>query len=160
MFETPMPNDALTYPPSVGRLLNFATKAANDISEKRLAAHGLTLSQWVLLSAVWRQDGLTVGQLAAYCCTSEPTISSLIGRMERKELVERELDPADRRQVRVYVTSKGKSLSHLAKFYEQINDILVDGFSAQERQTFLSMIERVIANAGADGGSQETDNNS
>ncbi len=150
MAETDAQDPPLPYPPSAGRLLNFAAKAANDLADKRLAAHDLTLPQWVLLSALWRRDGLTVGELAAYCRASEPTTSSLIDRIERKGLVKRKHDPKDRRQVRVFLSKTGQSQSGLISFYEEINDALLDGFGADERQAFISMMERVAANAAGE----------
>ncbi len=138
---------AVPYLPSLGRLLGFASKACSDLAEKRLAQHGLTLQQWVLLTALWRQDGLTVGQLAAYHRATEPSTSNLVGRMETKGLVRRELNPEDRRQVHVRLNEKGRSLAHLLGFYEEINEILLQGFTVDERHVLIEMLERVLANA-------------
>jgi DNA-binding MarR family transcriptional regulator len=138
---------AVPYLPSLGRLLGFASKSCSDLAEKRLAQHDLTLQQWVLLTALWRRDGLTVGQLATYYRATEPSTSNLVGRMETKGLVRRELNPEDRRQVRVLLNEKGRSLSHLLGFYEEINEILLQGFTADERKALVAMLERVLANA-------------
>lgn len=138
---------AVPYLPSLGRLLGFASKSCSDLAEKRLAQHDLTLQQWVLLTALWRRDGLTVGQLATYYRATEPSTSNLVGRMEAKGLVRRALNPEDRRQVRVLLNEKGRSLSHLLGFYEEINEILLQGFTADERKALVAMLERVLANA-------------
>lgn len=138
---------AVPYLPSLGRLLGFASKSCSDLAEKRLARHDLTLQQWVLLTALWRQDGLTVGQLAAYYRATEPSTSNLVSRMEAKGLVRRELNPADRRQVRVFLDERGRSLDHLLSFYEEINEVLLEGFTVDERNLLIAMLERVLANA-------------
>lgn len=138
---------AVPYLPSLGRLLGFASKSCSDLAEKRLAQHDLTLQQWVLLTALWRQDGLTVGQLAAYYRATEPSTSNLVSRMETKGLVRRELNPEDRRQVRVFLDERGRSLDHLLGFYEEINEILLQGFTIDERNVLIAMLERVLANA-------------
>lgn len=137
------------YLPSVGRLLAFAMKSCSDLSEQRLSGYGITLPQWVLLTALWRQDGLTVGELAAYCSATEPTTSNLLARMEAKGLLERRHGTEDRRQVRIHLTRKGKKLSPLIDFYREINDALLEGFSKEERNQFVTMLERVTANAVA-----------
>lgn len=141
---------AVPYLPSLGRLLGFASKTCSDLAEKRLVPYDLTLQQWVLLTALWRQDGLTVGQLAAYYRATEPSTSNLVGRMEAKGLVKRALNPEDRRQVRVFLNEKARSLDHLLGFYEEINEILLQGFTVEERQALASMLERVMANADTD----------
>ncbi len=134
--------------PSIGRLLGFAAKRATELAERRLAPNELTMQQWVVLSALWRRDGLTIGQIAAYHRATDPTTSSMIGRMEAKGLVERRLDPVDRRQVRVFLTEGGRALGPLLDFYKSINEALTAGFSDTERKTLTTLLERVIVNAG------------
>lgn len=140
---------AVPYLPSIGRLLGFASKACSDLAEKRLSPHDLTLPQWVLLTALWQKDGLTVGQLAAYHRATEPSTSNLVGRMEAKGLVRREMNPEDRRQVRVYLSDKARALAHLLGFYEDINELLLQGLTTGERKALTSMLERIISNADA-----------
>lgn len=142
-------NDGLAVPylPSVGRLLGFSSKVCSELSEKMLLPSGLTLKQWVLLTALWRGDGLTVGELAVYYRASEPSTSNLIARMEKKGLLVRKHDKLDRRQVKVFLTEDGKSLAYLVDFYSQVNEVLLDGFSEIEKKQFTKMLERVIENS-------------
>lgn len=136
--------------PSIRRLLGLANKTATKFSERRLVEHGLTLRQWVLLTALWRRDGLTVGQLAEHYRATEPSTSSLVSRMENKGLLARRHDPDDRRHVRVYLTERGRALDHLASIDEQIDEALLAGFTASEAHQFAAMMERLIANANGD----------
>ncbi|MCW9033626.1 MAG: MarR family transcriptional regulator [Alphaproteobacteria bacterium] len=138
------------YLPSMGRLLGFASKGTNDISEKRLKDSDLTLVQWVLLTALWRKDGLTVGEVAKYYKSTEASTSNLIERMVKKGLLDRRHDQIDRRQVRVFLTEKSKSLSHLINFYLEINEVLLKGFNEEEKDLLSSMLERVIENTQED----------
>lgn len=135
------------YLPSIGRLLGFSSKITTELSEKLLLPSGLTIKQWILLTALWRSDGLTVGELAVYYKASEPSTSNLIARMEKKGLLERRHDKQDRRQVKVFLTSEGKSLSHMINFYNEVNEALLDGFDDEEKAQFSSMVERLIKNA-------------
>lgn len=134
------------YLPSVGRLIGFASRATTALCERRLAAHDLTLQQWILLTALWRKNGLTISELAAYYRVKDPTASSLVDRMEAKSLVVRKRSTDDRRKVIVCLTAKSEALSHLIGFYEQINDVLLSDFSDEEAASFISLMERVIAN--------------
>ena len=135
--------------PSLGRQLAIATRSCCDLSERRLVKYGLTLAQWVLLTALWHQDARTVGELANHCRATEPATSNLIARMTAKGLVERRHDTTDRRQVRVYLTPKSVRLSHLAEFDREINAALLVDFNKKENDLFLAMLERVVANAEA-----------
>ncbi|MGL1919880.1 MAG: MarR family transcriptional regulator [Hyphomicrobiales bacterium] len=140
-------DQAVPYLPSIGRLLGFSSKVCSELSEKMLLPSGLTLKQWVLLTALWRGDGLTVGELAVYYRASEPSTSNLIARMEKKGLLVRKHDKLDRRQVKVFLTDEGRSLTHLVDFYSQVNEALLEGFSEAEKQQFTQMLERVIENS-------------
>ncbi len=142
------------YLPSIGRLLGFASRATTALSERRLAAHDLTLQQWILLTALWRQDGMTVSQLAAYYRVKDPTASSLVDRMEAKGLVARRRSTEDRRKVIVCLTDKSRALSGLIDFYEQINEVLLEGFSDKERAAFVAMMERLIKNTETELGKE------
>ncbi len=146
MMAAPENGPIVPYLPSVGRLIGFASRATTALCERRLAIHDLTLQQWILLTALWRQNGLTISELAAYYRVKDPTASSLVDRMEAKGLVVRRRSTDDRRKVIVCLTEKSEALSHLIGFYEQINDVLLTDFSDEEAASFISMMERVIAN--------------
>lgn len=152
------PTDSLpSYLPSLGRLLNFAAGSCNRLSNELLSEHDLMLAQWVILSALWRTDGMLVNDLARYTGNNDPAASRIVDRMVKKGLVRRRADRRDRRQVRVFLSSKGRSLAPLLDFYQSINDALLDGFSKSEAQLLFDMLERVDTNAKAASQSVEAD---
>ena len=135
------------YLPSIGRLLGFANAATDLLSQKLLDAHGVSLTQWIILTALWRTDGMTVGAVAEYYRVNVPAASRALDRMEEAGLVERRPDPSSRRVVRVFLTEKARSLSHLLTFYRDINERLLRGFSAGEADQLVDMLHRLQANA-------------
>ena len=143
------------YLPSLGRVLGFATRGCSALSERELAQHGLTLAHWVLLTALWRQDGMTIGELARYYKSDDTVLTRTLDRMAKHALIERRPDPEDRRIVRVYLTEKAKKLSHLIDFYKDINHALLKGFSKKEQQQLFALLERVIANTGEASGVEQ-----
>jgi len=145
-------SSGLRRPPSLGRLLNFATAATNGLCNARLAAHGLTLPQWVVLSALWQRDGLTVTDLAEYTGNAGPATSRILDRMAERGLVARQPDPDDRRTTRIVLAPKGAGLRHLGGFHEEINGLLQAGLSAAEAATLAGLLARVEANARRAGG--------
>ena len=93
-----MSNEKLPNPlPSLGRLLYFADRAVAEQAEARIASHDLTLTQWITLTALWRQNGMTNSELAEYSGVTAAALSKTLSRMEKKDLVERKMDDADRR---------------------------------------------------------------
>jgi DNA-binding MarR family transcriptional regulator len=101
----------------------------------------------VLLTALWRQDGMTVGELAGYYRKSDMVLTRILDRMVEAGLIERKPDSNDRRVVRVFLTGKAVELSHLLDFYKSINSALLKGFSEEEQATLFELLERVIVNS-------------
>ncbi|MDJ0859165.1 MAG: MarR family transcriptional regulator [Dinoroseobacter sp.] len=133
-------------PRSLGRQLNFTTGRLNALCEKTLAPYDLTLPQWVVLSGLWREGPLTVSTLSALIGTGLPATSRLVDRMAERELVTRKRDAEDARITVVEVTEAGHALNHLATFYEQINAVLMDGFSEAERDQIFDLLKRMERN--------------
>ena len=134
-------------PPSLGRMLNFATGATNRLCQNLLQPHGLMLAQWVVLSALWRRDGLPMSEIARYSGNNLPAASRIVDRMAENGLVRRAPDPANRRTVRVHLTEAGRALDHLANFHEEVNRRLLAGLNPEEARTLFDLLERVDANA-------------
>lgn len=145
-------NSGLRRAPSLGRALNFATAAANALCNARLAAHGLTLPQWVVLSALWQRDGLSVSEIAEYTGNAGPATSRILDRMVERGLVGRQPDPSDRRATRIVLAPKGAALRHLQDFHAEINALLQTGLDADEAGTLVRLLARVEANARRLGG--------
>ena len=75
-------------------------------------AAGLPAPQLSALSVIVFGGPLTLGDLARAEQVRPPTISKLIVELEARGLVEREIDPADRRIVRVRASARGTKVLH------------------------------------------------
>jgi DNA-binding MarR family transcriptional regulator len=137
------------YLPSLGRLLGFASAAVNKVASKRLKSHGLTVQQWVVLTALWRAPRLSESELADYCQTSQSAMNKLVDRMQAKRLVRRTRDPADARRAIIELAAKGRSNKELLRFYRDLNRELLKGFAPVESKALFSYLERVVENAEA-----------
>lgn len=136
-------------PRSLGRSLIFAADAARELCNARLAPHGLTLPQWVVLSALWQRDGLPVSEIAAYTGNAGPATSRILDRMEERDLVARRPDPFDRRAQRVVLRPRGEALRALDRFHEEITAALLDGMDAEEAEALFRLLDRVTRTAEA-----------
>ncbi|KZK96279.1 Multiple antibiotic resistance protein MarR [Pseudovibrio sp. Ad46] len=138
MTETP------SYLPSMGRLLNTLSEAACNLAEDYLRPHDISLAQWVVLSALWRQDGLNVSELSEYSSKKTAALSRLLDRMESKGLVSRSAVEDDKRSVKIHLTEKGQGLSHLIDMYKHVNGILLSDLTETEKEQLLPMLERML----------------
>lgn len=71
---------------------------------------GLSYTQYVVLVALLRENGLTVGRLSDLLGLDSGTLSPLLKRLEARGLLERRRDREDERIVRVELTAAGEEL--------------------------------------------------
>jgi len=67
----------------------------------------ITPSQLAVLATVVRHERLTVGQIAEYEHVKPPSASKIVGALEQGGLVERRIDPGDRRCAHIGATPEG-----------------------------------------------------
>lgn len=92
---------------SVSRLITKAYKPYLD-------EMGLTYPQYLVLLVLWENDGLTVNQITEKLLLNTNTLSPLLKRMEKMEILQRNRSREDERSVIVQITEKGKQLKTLA----------------------------------------------
>lgn len=73
----------------------------------RLAHLGLTASEQNVLAVLADRQPRAVGELAAATGTRPTTLTSVLDRLEGRDLVTRQLDPADRRSFLIALTAAG-----------------------------------------------------
>ncbi|GIF52148.1 DNA-binding MarR family transcriptional regulator [Asanoa ferruginea] len=86
------------------RLLTRAQKLLSAATDDAMRPHGVRIGQNLLLEALWQDDGLTPGDLAARMGVTTPTVVNTAARMEAAGLLDRRPDPHDGRLVRLYLT--------------------------------------------------------
>jgi DNA-binding MarR family transcriptional regulator len=75
-----------------------------------LAALGLTYPQYLAMLALWEHSPRTVGALGEALDLDSGTVTPLLKRLEKQDLVRRRRDPADERRVMVELTAAGQAL--------------------------------------------------
>jgi len=88
---------------SAGHSLNRAYKPL-------LAPLGLTYPQYLVMVALWEEDGVTVNALGGRLCLESSTLTPLLKRLESAGHLTRQRDHEDERQVRIYLTDAGRAL--------------------------------------------------
>ncbi|PTM88821.1 DNA-binding MarR family transcriptional regulator [Dietzia psychralcaliphila] len=90
--------------------LYAASRASTAAYREALADAGLTYPQYLVMLALWEQDGLTIRQLGERMLLDSGTLSPLISRMEAAGLVARNREARDARSVTVALTDAGHEL--------------------------------------------------
>lgn len=81
---------------------------ATDLHSKHLAkTTGLTTPQILLLQAIRDKSDVTIGELANDVSLSQATVTTILDRLEKRELVYRERSSEDKRKVHAHLTDAG-----------------------------------------------------
>ena len=105
---------------------------------------GMTADQFVVLSLLTEEDGITQRQVAERSYSDANTIAAMLARLEKKKLVRRERHPTDGRARRVGLTSQGRKVQrHVWESWKRLLKELDDAFHSEELQALKSLLERV-----------------
>ncbi|MEY5440086.1 MarR family transcriptional regulator, partial [Salmonella enterica subsp. enterica serovar Corvallis] len=70
----------------------------------------LTKPQYAVMRAIAEQPGIEQVTLTEAAVCTKATLAEMLSRMEKRNLVRREHDPADKRRRFVYLTAQGEAL--------------------------------------------------
>jgi MarR family transcriptional regulator, organic hydroperoxide resistance regulator len=114
---------AASEPLPLASQLCFAVYSANIAINRAyrplLDRLGITYPQYLILSALWEQDGQTIGTIADRLALESSTVTPSVKRMEAAGLVTRERNAKDERQVIVKLTVKGAGLREESRCLSQ-----------------------------------------
>jgi len=130
-----------------GYLLARACKAHRGGVGATLAELGLHVGQEMVLSHLWRQDGLAPSKLAERLGVEPPTVTNTLSRMEKAGLLERCRDPGDARCTRVYLTEKGRELREaVERRWEAVQKRAFAGITADEEALLRDLLVKIHGN--------------
>lgn len=105
--------------------------------------------QYFVLMAVARHHaagGVGIGALADYLHVAAPHVTTEVGKLVDRGLLEKRPNPADRRRVLITLSTRGMAaLEWLAPFRQHINNVLFEGFSREEFLTLARLLDRFLA---------------
>ena len=117
------------------------------IFERLLLENGIEISggQGRILFILWKTDHLTISEISEKTSLAKNTVSVVINGMVNKGIVERNINPQNRRQTIVTLTEYAKSLQ--AKYEmvsQQMNTLFYQGFSEKEQKQFEQYLARIL----------------
>jgi len=90
--------------------LYSASLAMTKVYKPLLAPLGLTYPQYLVMLALWEQDGQSVSALGDRLALDSGTLTPLLKRLEAQGRIGRERDARDERRVIVRLTAAGRRL--------------------------------------------------
>ena len=119
------------------------------LSNRILHQHDLTMSQLMtlLLLSGSSEKELSLKELERLLQKSQPDVAGIASRLEKKGLVSRFQDAADRRVKRLSITTQGEQSCSAARGeIRSGEDALLAGMTPEEQNTFRRLLEKAAQN--------------
>jgi len=130
--------------PSLVYLVKQVELAARQHLDAITAQHGLTSLQYTTLSVLARNPGMTGARLARNAFVRVQSMAQMISVLEQRGLIEREVDPASRRQLRISLTPAGEALVEAIQGpLEELEQEMLEELSPAEASAFAASLERI-----------------
>ncbi len=114
---------------------------------EQLKDTGLTLGQPKVLDYLKEHDGASQKEIAAGCLIEAGSLTSILNRMEEKDLIERKMLNGNRRTFHIFMTESGKKNQKLVvEAFEKIEKTALNGISEEEQKLFMDIFCRIYQN--------------
>jgi len=130
----------------IGRIKQVNTRLLNKfLAQKNITA--FNGEQGRILHVLWENDGISNRELSKKSGLAMSSLTTMLERMEEKNLLIRKFCPSDKRKSLIFLTDYAKSLKNE---YDEISDkmteISFEGISNEERLAFEAILEKVLHN--------------
>ncbi len=122
-----------------GRILN------NLISNREITA--FNAEQGRILHVLWENDNISIKELSTRTGLAINTLTTMLERMQGKNLIEKRTDEKDKRKTIIILTDYAKSLKkEYDVISEEIISVFYKNFSHNEIMEFEEYLKRILDN--------------
>lgn len=136
---------------SVSIYINDIAKLFSLGVKREANQRGLSQGNRKLLMSLCEEDGITQFDLVKRTGLSAPTVSVSLAKMESEDIVRRENNPKDLREVKVYLTEEGKKMySFINSNCSSMEQKMLKGLSEEEQEALVRMLGKILDNLRED----------
>ena len=109
-----------------------------------LAKHNFTEQQWRVLRVLGEKGPSDAGQVAFDACILAPSLSRIIGKLEKEQYISRFIDTKDGRRVNLNLTKKGHDiLNKIAPDMETIYKAIQKRYGEEKLTKLLDILNEI-----------------
>lgn len=130
---------------TLGQLLHGTARAWRTKLDARLKPMGLSQAKWrTLMHLSLAQDALTQAEIAGRLGVEEPTVVTLLHRLEKEGWISRKSSPRDRRCKMVLLGQRAQRvIAQINATAEKLRHELLAGIPASDLQTCMKVLARI-----------------
>jgi len=107
----------------------------------------ITTEQWSVLACLWEKDKVTQQALCSLTAKDKPSMTRLIDKLEKRNLVTRVSDNNDRRINLIHLTDAGLALQQRAtQIVHQVANKTLNNITDEELDTSRTVLKKIMAN--------------
>lgn len=124
--------------------LSRCTQNVHKREYKTIKEGGLTVSQFAVLEVLYHKGDLRVSEIIEKILSTGGNMTVVIDNLVKDNLVERRIDPNDRRVNLISITEKGRNLVSgiFPKHLENINEIF-SALTAEEKKNLIVLLKKL-----------------
>jgi len=131
----------------IGPMMGKIHRAIRKELDNKFKEFSITPPQFEVLLLLWAEDGLLLSELGRKLSRDGPTITGVVDRMEKKQLVKRTRDERDRRAIKIVLTLKGVRLKgKLTTLRNEIIDKTIGNFARNELEQLEYLLTKIWGN--------------
>lgn len=124
--------------------LSRALQSTHRASELLFYQNDITMSQFMVLEALYHKGALTVKEIIDAILSSSGNMTVVLRNLEKQGLIERQCNPVDKRSFLIHLTSKGQQ--HIALLYQQHMNyvaLALESISETEKKQVISILRKL-----------------
>lgn len=124
--------------------ISRANQAIQKQSAVTFKGGGLTTAQFAVLEALYHKGTLTIQEIINSILSTGGNMTVVINNLEKEKLVERHINPEDKRSNLIEITEKGKNIieeifpNHLQSLKEEFQVL-----TKEEKQTLITILKKL-----------------
>ncbi|MFP4286993.1 MAG: MarR family winged helix-turn-helix transcriptional regulator [Candidatus Izemoplasmataceae bacterium] len=129
------------------QLINKGALLHKRLMTKILEKFNLTYAQYQVLKIIKQYNGLTAKEILIYLDTDKATLSGVLSRLEKSELIERIANKEDKRLMHIFLKERSVEIcDHVTMIENQCEHDLLKGLKTKEIRYFFDVFNHIINN--------------
>ena len=128
--------------------LKFVNLECDKLSADVLEPHDLTLTQYKVLKFLLINPQGTIRQvdIEEHFYIRNPTVTRILQNLERKGLIERQINPQDSRSKVICLTEKAKAMEKLLyQLGDELENRLTSNLTHEDKRELLRLLKKLLS---------------
>ncbi|MFE0344806.1 MarR family winged helix-turn-helix transcriptional regulator [Priestia megaterium] len=121
-----------------------ASKLITDKLKENISTYSLNTSEFAVLDLLYHKGKQTIHQICQNVLMASGSMTYIIDKLEKKELVKREHCPEDRRATYIMITHKGSQfMNDTFPKYQKVIEDLFGALDEEEKKAIIRIVGKI-----------------